>query len=78
MTKITPEYEPERIPIVWSDIIDLLESGRVRPVIYPEVYPLERLADGLAAIESRKTWGKAVVRVREPDDASVGPARAKL
>ena len=36
-------------------------------MVYSEVWPLERVADGLAALEKRKTWGKAVVRVREDD-----------
>lgn len=48
----------------------ILESGKVTPVIYPEVYPLERLGEGLVALENRKTWGKAVVRVWD------GPAPA--
>ena len=45
----------------------LIESGKLKPVVYSEVWPLERVADGLAALEKRKTWGKAVVRVREDD-----------
>jgi len=36
-------------------------------VVYSEVWPLERVADGLVALEKRRTWGKAVVRVREDD-----------
>jgi NADPH2:quinone reductase len=43
----------------------MLQSGKVIPVTYPEVYPLERLTEGLVALENRKTWGKAVVRVRD-------------
>ena len=45
----------------------LIESGTLKAVVYSEVWPLERVADGLAALEQRKTWGKAVVRVREDD-----------
>jgi len=29
------------------------------------VYPLERLADGLVALENRKTWGKVIVRIKD-------------
>lgn len=43
----------------------LLQSGKATPVVYPEVYPLERLADGLVALENRRTWGKVIVRVRD-------------
>ena len=43
----------------------LFASGQVTPVTYDKVYPLEKLTDGLAALEKRQTWAKAVVRVRE-------------
>jgi NADPH2:quinone reductase len=45
----------------------LIESGKLKAVVYSEVWPLERVADGLAALEKRKTWGKAIVRVRGDD-----------
>ena len=45
----------------------LLASGDVKPVIYTETYPLEKVADGLRALEARKTWGKAIVRVKQDD-----------
>lgn len=45
----------------------LIESGKLKPVVYSEVWPLERVADGLVALEKRKTWGKAVVWVRKDD-----------
>ena len=40
-------------------------SGRLTPITYDKVYPFEKLTDGLAALEKRQTWGKAVVRIRE-------------
>ncbi|KAJ3553248.1 hypothetical protein NM688_g3715 [Phlebia brevispora] len=60
--------EPQHIPSVWKGILDLLSSGRVQPVIYSDVYPLENLTDGLRALETRKTWGKAIVRIRQPEE----------
>ncbi|KZT10980.1 alcohol dehydrogenase [Laetiporus sulphureus 93-53] len=59
--------EPKRVPEVYGALINLLSSGRVTPVVYTEVFPLERLADGLVAIEQRKTWGKVITRIREDD-----------
>lgn len=47
--------------------LSLLASSRVKPVIYPTVFPLEKVSEGLMAIEQRKTWGKVVVRVRDGD-----------
>ncbi|KAF9650899.1 alcohol dehydrogenase [Thelephora ganbajun] len=57
--------EPGHVPSVHKAVISMLQSGKVTPVIFPEVYPLERLADGLVALENRKTWGKAIVRIRD-------------
>ncbi|TFK54240.1 alcohol dehydrogenase [Heliocybe sulcata] len=57
----------DRVPEVWQELIALLSSGRVKPVVYSEVFPLEKLPDGLVAIEKRQTWGKAIVRIRQDD-----------
>ncbi|KDQ53501.1 hypothetical protein JAAARDRAFT_39186 [Jaapia argillacea MUCL 33604] len=57
--------EPQRAVVVWKELFELLASERVKPVVYSQIYPLERLADGLVAIEKRQTWGKAVVRIRD-------------
>ena len=43
----------------------LFESGKLQPVIYNKIYTLENVTDGLIALESRGTWGKAIARVRE-------------
>ncbi|KAH8107869.1 NAD(P)-binding protein [Cristinia sonorae] len=68
------KHEPEHMTVVWQDLLKLLGSGRASPVTYTNVYPLERYADGLKELEERKTWGKAVVRIREDDTAT----KAKL
>jgi len=60
--------EPGHIPSVWKGIFDILSSEKVLPVVFPEVLPLEQLTDALAALENRKTWGKAVVRIRNEDE----------
>ncbi|CDO77707.1 hypothetical protein BN946_scf184969.g58 [Trametes cinnabarina] len=69
------KFEPTRVPVVWRSLLDLFSSGRAKPIVYPETFPLERLADGLQAIEKRKTWGKVIVHVRDPERSQ---ARAKL
>ncbi|KAF8161104.1 hypothetical protein B0H34DRAFT_699511 [Crassisporium funariophilum] len=66
--------EPSRIPHVWKDLLNMFASGQVKPVTYTDVYTLESLVDGLAALEKRQTWGKAVVRVKEENSGE----RAKL
>ncbi|KAH7927154.1 NAD(P)-binding protein [Leucogyrophana mollusca] len=59
--------EPERIPVVWDALLDLLASGRIKPVVYSKVYSLDEVASGLRALEKRETWGKAIVRVKNED-----------
>lgn len=39
----------------------------MKPVVYTEVFPLEKTGAGLQALESRKTWGKVIIRIRDPD-----------
>ncbi|KAI0644512.1 alcohol dehydrogenase [Trametes meyenii] len=63
------KFEPSRVPVVWQSLLDLFSSGRAKPVVYQETFPFERLADGLLALEQRKTWGKVIVRIREPESA---------
>ncbi|PVG02361.1 NAD(P)-binding protein [Serendipita vermifera] len=52
---------------VWADLFSLLESGRLQPVVYDQKYNLEHVSDALGALEKRKTWGKAVLTIREED-----------
>ncbi|KAI0930554.1 hypothetical protein AcV5_007236 [Taiwanofungus camphoratus] len=60
-------HEPLHIQSIFEALLNLLASSRVKPVIYPTVFPLEKVSEGLMAIEQRKTWGKVVVRVRDGD-----------
>jgi len=64
-------HEPSHDTLVWKDLLALFSSGRINPVIYTEVYPLERLSDGLAALERRETWGKAIIRIRDECSAKL-------
>lgn len=47
----------------WADIEPLLASGTLQPPV-PEVYPMERAADAIAALENRSARGKVVIAVR--------------
>ncbi|KAI0050495.1 NAD-P-binding protein [Auriscalpium vulgare] len=62
------QHYPERTVSVWEELIALLSSGRVKPVVYTETYTLDTLVRGLDDLEKRKTWGKAIVRIREPKE----------
>lgn len=45
----------------------MFASEKVKPVVYPVVYPLEKYSEGLSALERRKTWGKVIARIRDED-----------
>ncbi|EJU04312.1 NADP-binding protein [Dacryopinax primogenitus] len=65
--------EPGHVPDVWKGIFKLFESGKLIPAVYdPPYMGLDSVPRALVDLENRKTWGKAVVRVREM------PERAKL
>jgi putative PIG3 family NAD(P)H quinone oxidoreductase len=44
------------------DVLPLLESGQVRPVV-DSVFPLEKIAEAHALLESNRTFGKVVLRI---------------
>lgn len=62
-----PEWvrgHPDIRPIVADGLQALWDSGHVRPIV-GEVFPLERGADALRAIEDRRATGKIVLRIRD-------------
>ncbi|GAW08547.1 alcohol dehydrogenase [Lentinula edodes] len=63
-------HEKKQIAVVWKALLDLFSSGKAKPVLYSEIYPLEKLSQGLAALEHRKTYGKVVVTIRKDDMAT--------
>ena len=67
------QKEISRVPVVWKEILEMFASGRVRPVTFTEIYSLEKLVDGLDALEKRSTWGKAVARIREEETSAAKP-----
>ncbi|KAF7321294.1 hypothetical protein MKEN_00649400 [Mycena kentingensis (nom. inval.)] len=65
--------EPEHMPGVYRKILQLVADGQVAtPAVYSKTYTLETIAEGLSALENRKTWGKVVVQIKEE------PTKAKL
>jgi NADPH2:quinone reductase len=57
------QHQPERIAEVFERLFELQARGAIRPVIYG-TYPLEKVADALEALGSRKTWGKVIISPR--------------
>ena len=55
---------PDSLAQQWNGLAALLTSGKLA-VPQPDVYPLDRAADAVAALENRTARGKVVVRVRD-------------
>jgi NADPH2:quinone reductase len=53
-------HEPARVPEVFDALFRMYEAGAIRPVI-GERHPLDRVADALEALGSRRTYGKVVL-----------------
>lgn len=54
---------PDSLAQQWNGLAGLLKSGKLA-VPQPDVYPLDRAAEAVAALENRTARGKVVVRVR--------------
>ncbi|KIY73036.1 NAD(P)-binding protein [Cylindrobasidium torrendii FP15055 ss-10] len=63
--------EPARIAVVWKELLDMLATGKIKPVNYTQHFTLDTIKDGLAALETRKTWGKAIMEVRKEFEAAL-------
>ena len=55
---------PDSLAQQWNGLAGLLKSGKLA-VPQPDVYPLDRAAEAVAALENRTARGKVVVRVRD-------------
>ncbi|KAG8680971.1 hypothetical protein FRC09_017846 [Ceratobasidium sp. 395] len=59
------KHDIGHVPSVWKALFELFESGKVKPVVFSEVYRgLDNVSKGLVDLEKRKTWGKAIVQVK--------------
>ncbi|KAI4936400.1 hypothetical protein J4E85_001730 [Alternaria conjuncta] len=61
--------DPQRTKDVWDGFMNLVEDGKIRPVIYKEDYwGLEAVSRALEDVRERKAWGRAVIRVCEVEE----------
>lgn len=59
--------ELDKIPEAWNALLEMFEKKIIKPTVFTKVYDgLEALPEGLRDLQDRKTWGKAVCRIR-PD-----------
>ncbi|BGO94408.1 hypothetical protein NBRC10512_003781 [Rhodotorula toruloides] len=57
--------EPNVVPEVWGALLDMFEKKQIRGTVFEKLYDgLAAVPEGLRALGSRETWGKAVVKVQ--------------
>lgn len=54
------KFEPEKIPLTFDALFELHERGLIAPVLYRN-YALEELPEALAALGSRRSYGKVII-----------------
>ncbi|KAK5241027.1 hypothetical protein LTR40_013447 [Exophiala xenobiotica] len=62
----TGRRRPEENEEVWMGLTEMLESGKIKPVIYGTYTGLESVPRALEDLAARKVWGKAVVEIQSP------------
>ncbi|KAH7108427.1 NAD(P)-binding protein [Auriculariales sp. MPI-PUGE-AT-0066] len=67
------KFEQSRIPIVWKELYNLIKSGKIVPSVYEHVYEgLDQVPEAIEAVTKRRTYGKAIVRLRrDPESAKL-------
>ncbi|SNX81346.1 related to quinone reductase [Melanopsichium pennsylvanicum] len=57
--------EPDKIGETWEGLLEMFKTKQVIPTVFDHIYEgLESVPEGLKDLADRKTWGKAVVRIR--------------
>ncbi|KAK3210189.1 hypothetical protein GRF29_44g1981500 [Pseudopithomyces chartarum] len=54
---------PQTLEEIWESYLDLLKSGKLKPVLYGNYEGLEEMGRALGDLASRNVYGKIVVRV---------------
>ncbi|KIX06202.1 uncharacterized protein Z518_04176 [Rhinocladiella mackenziei CBS 650.93] len=73
----TGRRNPKENEEVWRGLNEMLETGKIKPVIYHTYSGLESVPGAMDVLVSRKVWGKAVVEIR-PQASSSSPKESKL
>lgn len=67
----TNRTNPAETEEIWKELNILLESGKIKPVIFDNDYQgLESVKDALRDLSERKVWGKAVISIGDGIDLS--------
>ncbi|KAJ4373996.1 transcription elongation factor spt5 [Neocucurbitaria cava] len=65
--------DPQRTKDVWDGFMKLVETGKIRPVVYKEEYwGLEAVPRALEDARRHKSWGRAILRINEDAERETG------
>ncbi|SPO19639.1 related to quinone reductase [Ustilago trichophora] len=57
--------EPDKIGETWEALLHMFKTKQIVPTVFEHIYEgLDSVPQGLKDLADRKTWGKAVVRIR--------------
>lgn len=68
---------PDELKRIWEGYLDMLESGRLKAMLFGEYVGLRDVGRALGDLEARRVYGKVVVRVAEGGDGEM-EGRARL
>lgn len=72
-------HDPQRTQDVWNGFMGLVDSGKIKPVIYKEMYAgLEATPKALEDARDHKAWGRAVLTIDENLEPELEQRKAKL
>lgn len=57
--------KPDELKAIWEGYLDMLESGRLKAMLYGEYRGLKDVGRALGDLQARKVYGKVVVQVAE-------------
>ncbi|KAJ9607430.1 hypothetical protein H2200_008503 [Cladophialophora chaetospira] len=67
----TGRRDPKETEEVWKGVKEMLESGKIKPIVYGTYAGLESVPKALDDLASRKVWGKAVIEIQKPNKAKL-------
>ncbi|KAL6702680.1 transcription elongation factor spt5 [Coniothyrium glycines] len=71
--------DPQRTKDVWNGFMNLVEAGKIQPVIYKERYQgLKAIPRALEDAKSHKSWGRAILTISEEEEPPMEAGRSKL
>ncbi|KAF2449117.1 NAD(P)-binding protein [Karstenula rhodostoma CBS 690.94] len=60
--------EPGVLEEIWKGYVGMMESGKLKPILYGNYRGLDDVGRALGDLEARKVYGKIVIKVSDPEE----------